>query len=471
MVERDLTEKVRDTIEKYRLLEKGDRVVIAVSGGPDSVCLLNILALLAEEYGLALLAAHLNHGLRGAESDRDEAFVRRLCSELGIPLESRLVRIANIRRKECLEEICREERYKYLAAVCRNNRFTRIALGHNLDDRVETILMNFLRGSGPEGLKGFMPMRDGIYIRPLFNTTRQEILDFLSSMKLPYVVDSSNESESYLRNRLRRRLIPELKRRYNPALPETVIRMSEIMRQEDEFIKKTAHEVLSGWDASQNGDEVIIPLSELLKCHEALRMRIIREILIRLSPSKKGVSYRHVASILDLVKGRKPAGRLDLPFRLEARRDYDRLIILRRSGPLGRKKRPESAGAASFRYPVEIPGSLRIAEAGMTIRFDFVDVMPASLNAGNTVYMDFEKMVFPLEVRNFRPGDRIQPFGMSGTKKVKDFFIDEKIPRARRRCMPLLVDRESVLWIVGRRLSEKIRVTNGTNEILRAEII
>jgi len=454
--------KVKRTIEKYAMLAAGDRVGVAVSGGADSVALLRVLANLAPEYALDLSVLHLNHGIRGEEADRDEDFVRKMAGTMGIPFEAERISIPELRRKRggSLEEICREERYAFFERTARRNRLDRIALGHTLSDQAETVLMRFLRGSGLEGLRGFLPVRDGIYIRPLMEVRRDEIISFLVDNDIPYVTDSSNRDEAYLRNRIRGTLIPELKAHYNLRLEETIGRTAEILRLEDDFIEESVSRIIAAWSIDRDAPR--LPLPKLKELHPALMWRLVKTLLEAHSPLKNGIGYLHVKAVVDLVESPAPNAQADLPFNMRAWREYDDLIIA---------VKVESTADREFSYEVRIPGSVDIAETGERIIFDLVGANEADPRSHNPVFMDREAIVFPLIVRNIRPGDRIQPLGMEGTRKVAAILMDEKVPMIRRRSVPLLVDRESVLWVPGLRMSDRVKIRDITEKVVKAEII
>jgi tRNA(Ile)-lysidine synthase len=459
--------RVQKTIEKYRLLEKGDRIIVAVSGGPDSVALLGILQKLSPVYDLTLKVAHLNHGLRGEESDREEAFVGNLSASLGLPFSSKKIEMIRIIKKEkmSLEDACRKERYGYLEALRRDEGCQKVALGQHRDDQAETVLIRFLRGSGLEGLRGMVPLRDGIFIRPLIERSRKEILAYLEQEGMRYMKDSSNDQETCLRNRIRRRLIPELLSQYNPRLAETIGRMAEIFREEDDYLRVEAGRILKQWGCAGTSGKISIPLGELQGRHPAMRRRIIKEILLTLSPSKNGIGYRHIDAVLNIAAGARPNARLDMPFQVRIRREYDRLYIEKEEN---REDRLEA-----YAYDVRLPGEVQIPEAGRRMVFVFVkmeDVSFPGRRGKQVAFMDADKIAFPLVVRNRRPGDRIEPLGMTGAKKVKDLLIESKIPPSQRNVLPMLTDRSSVLWIAGVRLSNRVKITEETKRVLKIEI-
>ncbi len=466
--------KVRKAIEKYSMLNPGDRVGVAVSGGADSVALLQELAMLAEDYDLTLFVLHLNHGIRGEESDRDEAFVIELAGSMGIPADSEKISIPELREKRTgsLEDICREERYAFFERMSQKHGLNKIALGHNLNDQAETVIMRFLRGSGLEGLKGFLPVRDGIYIRPLIDSTREEILSFLEERNIRFVTDSSNADDIHLRNRIRNILVPELKASYNVRLEENVSRTADILRLEDDFIRGSVQEVISDWKIER--DTVRIDIRKLQQLHPALRWRLIKTVLEDRSPAGNGIGYLHVKSVTDLIEGLSPSASVDLPFNLRAQREYDILIISQKKGRVSRIPKshsPNGGEKSDFSYTVEIPGSVSIVETGGKIVFEVIDAGEGDIHSDNAVFMDYNSISFPLVVRNLRAGDRIQPLGMKGTKKISELLIDEKIPKAGRKAIFLLVDRKSVLWVPDLRLSDRVRITNMTEKMVKAKII
>jgi tRNA(Ile)-lysidine synthase len=465
-----MLKKVRENITKHHMIQTGDRVIVAVSGGPDSVALLKALELLSPEYRMTLVAAHLNHGLRGEDASRDEEFVKQLCREMGIECECRTADIASLSRGSgrSLEDLSREVRYDFLADVAGNYRADKIALGHNLHDQVETVIMNFLRGSGPGGLRGILPVREFIYVRPLFNVRRDEIITFLEAHGMTFMSDSSNVETYYLRNRIRNELIPELTQHYNPNLEHTLFATSEIMRLENDYMTAVTDKILSGWAVGHAEGGIRIRISALRSHHEALRNRIIQSLLHRFTPPGKGVGFTHIKSVLHLTSGNDPNALLKLPYGIDVRREYDWLVMKKREF----HREAEPVVSSRLHYDVEVPGIVGMEELGRSMRFSLVDPpVDAKSVTKDTMYMDYEKVALPLKVRTVKPGDRIQPLGMEGSRKVKSYFIDLKIPRHLRTRIPLVLDSESVLWIAGVRMSERVKITDETRKILKIEFI
>ncbi len=468
--------QVRQTIESHSMLKRDDRLVVAVSGGPDSVALLHILARLRHEYRLHLTMAHLHHGLRTGEADRDEAFVRRLSAEMGIACVCRRADVRALQRKSgrSLEETGREERYRFFQEAAERCGAVKIAVGHHRDDQAETVLLHLLRGSGLGGLRGILPVRDGRIIRPLLDVGRKEILEFLRNEGIPYMTDSSNESIMFLRNRIRNELIPELTSRYNPRLIEALCRMADLFRREDDYLREVVRQTISGWTAGENIANVAIPVAEFIALHEAIQGRIVKCLLESAAPSQNGIGCRHVESVLMLARREDcRCLSLDLPFGIVVERERN-ILRIRKTGErrVGRK-RIEKKTPPGYEYKVEIPATVYLDEIGLAVRLEW-SAKPKQnemMRRPEIAFMDYDRMVLPLVLRNMRPGDRISPLGLGGTKKLKGYFIDRKIAATRRSEIPLLVDAESIVWIGGERISERVRVTEKTRRVLKAGIV
>lgn len=479
----ELHKKVKQTIDRCRMLDIGDGVVVAVSGGPDSVALLGVLTHFSAEYKLNLVVAHLNHGLRPGPADEEEVFVHRLSERLDLVCESSMIDIAALSRlrKKSVEETAREERYRFLESIRVRYNARKIALGHHAGDQTETVLMNLLRGSGPEGLKGMRPVREAVYIRPLLGITRAEIDEYLTRHDLPYLIDFSNADENCYRNRIRHRLIPELTAGYNPRLEENLCRTAEILRLEDDYLRQKVEDLAADRrmleiDAAQREIRIKIPL--FLGLHEALQSRLIKHLLLSHAQQKQGIGHAHIRDVKALVQRGHSGGSLHLPFGMEVRREYDVLVIGRRMRqPRGSKAAVQAHAEVSAGRPaagmiacdVRIPGQIRIEAQQMTLSLDFVNRSEVRFGDSRTIYLDYDCIVPPLVVRAPQPGDRIQPLGMAGTKKLKRHFIDGKIPVRLRAEVPLFVDDHSVIWIVGQMLSERVKLTDMTTKVLRIE--
>jgi tRNA(Ile)-lysidine synthase len=458
----DMIKKVNQTIEKYNLLENGERLVVALSGGPDSTALLIVLAAIAQELDLSLIIAHFNHGLRGEESGEDEKFSRDLSEKMGLTFVSGKMDQKKMNKGISPEDFYRRERYAFLNKVAKDNMAQKIALGHNLQDQAETVLLNILRGSGLEGLKGILPMRDGKFIRPLIEVSRQEIISLLNEVGIPYRQDSSNENKKYLRNQIRTELIPYLKEKFNPKIEENLAQMTEILRQEDEFIRQHVDEVLQSSFIQSQQDRILLKIAYINKLPSAIRWRLFKTLLESLNPAKNGFSLIHVKSLDNLAQKCESGKRVSLPLGIEARREYDDLIL---------ERKKVCSNQTKYEYTMNIPGSIYVKERKLTIRSELTTKENVDFSGKNKVYLDLDKIKKPLTIRDRRDGDWFQPLGMQGRQKMKTFFIDHKIPRCERDMKVLLVDQISVIWIENMHLSDRVKITAETKNVLKLEIM
>ncbi len=460
----------RAAVKKYHLLENGERVLVAVSGGADSLALLLALIYLADEYKLDLLAGHLDHGIRGRESREDTLHVQAFCDERGIRLERKSLEMHPLKKGDKFsEDLARKERYDFLRTVAHRAGATKIALGHNYHDQAETVLLNLIRGAGPAGMKGILPVRDGLYIRPLLEIKRSAITGFLNREGVQFRTDSSNDEEIYLRNRIRKGLLPVLKKHYNANIEDHLCHLAEINRLDDDCLKGQAESFMQA-HLINDGRRRKIDILSIKSQHEAVIRRVLLGIFREIFPPGKEVTFRHIEKA-SLFLGENKAGSF-LPLAKKAAIGIadGYLQILETSDP-----REFYQNEVKFQYEVEIPGSIFIRETGTTWRFDLLDKSKSCdhllTDERREVHLDYERISFPVQIRNRRAGDWIQPRGMAGRKKIKSLFIDEKIPRPQRNLTPLLVDTGSVLWVKGSRLSERVKVNTETKTILKIELV
>lgn len=460
--------KVRKTIEEYAMLQNNERVIVAVSGGCDSVALLRILYELSKELNLFLVVGHVNHGIR-EEAQDEEDFVRDLARSLKLPFEVErvdAVRIARERRLS-LEMAGRELRYRYLRALALRYGVRKIALGHQRDDHVETVLLNLTRGSGIDGLRGIQPVRDEI-IRPLIFCTREEIRRYLDAHGFPYMVDSSNRDKKFTRNRIRHELIPLMKRSLNPRIEEAIDRLSRIAASQEDFLRKCSQEALDRVRVEIEEPLVGVSTEGLAKLPTALQEGIIRLILERVSPEGTGIYWIHVSSVRKLALDERRDRVLNMPHGIKVEKCGERLLFIPPGGEAGKGECPP------YEYAVNLPGEIFISEAHVRMHLRVLrrKISPEELKKDRRIaYMDLDTIEPPLKIRNRRPGDVFHPLGMEGRKKLKDFFIDEKIDRLQRSYIPLLVDMRGIIWVGGLRIDHRVRVSESTQNVLQAEII
>jgi tRNA(Ile)-lysidine synthase len=457
-----MIEKVEETITKYKMLQQNENVVVAVSGGPDSTALLVSLSHIAPVLNLHLTVAHFNHGLRGKEADEDERSSRRLTKRLGLPFISRKMDENALQKGLSPEEFYRQERYRFFDAVAKSSHAHKIALGHNLQDQAETVLLHLLRGSGLEGLKGIMPLREGKYIRPLIEISRDEIIAFLEETGIAYRQDRSNESTLHLRNKIRLVLLPYLKKEFNPRIDETLAQTAEILREENIFMHECVKKALESTCVKKQKSKIILNIEYLSMLPKAIQRRLLKELLEDFSTQKNGITFLHINSIDELLQNRRSGRKICLPFGVEARREYENLVI---------EQTEECAKQEEYSYPVEIPGSIYLKERNLTVRLQKIKRGKIRFNEKNKDYFDLDKIQPPLVLRNRREGDWFRPLGMSGRQKVKSFFIDHKIPQQKRKEIMLLADQQSVIWIENMHLNDQVKITSETKNVLELEII
>jgi tRNA(Ile)-lysidine synthase len=454
----NLPARVSRTISELRLLSPGDTVILALSGGADSCALLDILAGLTK-LSPRLVVAHLNHQLRGAESDGDELFCRRLAERYGLPFRSRSLDVAAYARREGLnlEDAGRRARMEFLDEVATRFRATAIALAHHADDQAETVLMRLLRGSGMTGLRSMSFRGPGSRIRPLLNISRAEIEAYLKERGLEHREDASNRDTTFLRNRIRHELLPLLEQ-YNPAIRQRLIGTAAILADEDDLLEKMAAD-LAARTCRFAPYSVSCSLERLTGEPLPLRRRLLRRLLAHLAGSVEQVSRRHIQALEGLMDSPRPNAALDLPGRIRAVREYGTLRLC--SGvtqEMLEQETREIPGPGCYVFP---DGS-RLALIPTSAPPD-----PASLPP-TTALFDSGKAPFPWRLRPFKPGDRISPRGMTGSKKIKELFMERRIPRGQRGRIPLLFSGDTLLWVCGLRSSRLAEPGDGSREIIMA---
>lgn len=452
----------KKTIQKYVMLQPGERVVVGVSGGADSMALLHVLWELRRDFRLSLVVAHLDHGLR-PEGRAERSFVRKASVQLGIPFISRKVDVREKQKEQrlTLQEAAREVRYSFLQEAAKIHQATKIALGHTADDQAESIIMRLLRGSGTRGLGGIPPVRGEVFIRPLIESWREEVERFLQERKVAFLTDPSNRSLQFLRNRIRHELLPILQQ-YNPRLRHTLVQMAEIFRAEEDFWQNLLKEKFPSLVRSQKKGSITLDIPSLIAQSLPLRLRSLRYATEKILGHLRRVGLSHILAINNLLHSSEPNQSLQLPQGLCLTKAYQALTFA--------QSREE---ILPFEYSIAGPGCWEIPEIGRAMRFEILTSYPRVRPKSSSwvALLDFDKVAFPLTIRSFRPGDRLQPLGMEGEKKVKDLFIDYKIPATQRKKIPLLFKNDQLLWVAGVRLDHRVRLQPETQKVLRVELI
>ena len=456
-----LIEKMKGTVRRLELLQKGDRILVALSGGPDSVALIYSLAAIKPEFGLKLYAAHLNHRLRGKESDEDEKFAKHLASGLKVEFFSRRIDVKKEakKRKLSIEETARELRYGYLEKLANQIKADKIALGHQADDQAETFLMRLIRGAGGAGLSG-IPARRGRIIRPLIQIRRSEIEEFLKANRIPCRLDSSNYVPDYLRNKIRLSLLPGIKKELNPRIVETLNRTADIISLQQEYVERTAEQMLESSGRRGKG-KITVGLRAFADHDLCLQREMIRLCVKRLKGDLKQLGFELVDRALDLVHQAQSGRRVQLADKIWAEVSGGEFAVYRRE-----KRR--------YSYPLTLPGEAYLKEWGLKIKAEILKAKPPSdaliSQNQNVALLAWDKLKEPFCLRSRTRGDKFAPLGMKGTKTVADFLIDAKVPRYLRDEVAILTSKKEIVWVAGHRISEKYKVTGKTEKVLRVQV-
>ena len=447
-------------VRRQKLFNEGETVVVAVSGGADSVALLDILAHLADEQ-LHLVVAHLNHGLRGGASDEDERFVCRLAGGYRLPFAVQRVDVAALAlgSRLSLEDAGRRARYAFFDETAKAHDATSIALAHHLDDQAETVLIRLLRGAGGGGLSAMGSCSRGILKRPLLQVSRAEIEHYLQLRGVTHRDDATNADTAILRNSIRHELIPFL-RRYNPKVSQRLAATAEILACDEELLGQLTDAAYCRLTRLQPS-AIVFDIEALAREPRGLRLRLYRRALLQLRGDLKQIALVHLEAIERLVGSNRPNATLKFPGDCLVARSYGDLSFQRLEAP------PE----AGWQLAIEGEGCYALPAGGRML----VERVPrpSRLDPGSRLvaYLCPTRAPFPWVLRSYAPGDRFRPLGMSGEQKVKDLFINRKIPLKRRRSIPLLLSAGEILWVLGVRMADGARVTAPTGMVLRVEIL
>ena len=454
-----LIRDVKKTIMKYNMLRPGELIIVAVSGGPDSICLMDILACLSKKMDTTLVIAHYEHGLRPGEDTYETGMVREYARALNAPFETERASGLGL-VSSSLEERARELRYDFLERIRKKHNAHKIAMGHNLNDQAETVLMRLLRGSGMTGLSGIPPVRDNTVIRPLIETGREDIINYLKSANLKYATDSSNRDNRFLRNKIRMELLQEMLK-YQPELIRILGNLAHNLRDENSFFESLTEKWVDEKLEKDESGGSFLYIHSLKDLPDAFIRRIIRNIIRRHYRTLYAVRWDHVQDIIDLITNKKPNISINLPEGLVIRKEYNRLIFT-----------SATACTEFFSYAIGDRGEINIHEIGKTVMIEeFSNNGQAVVSDdANIALLDMDLLPYPLIIRGFQPGDRFIPLGMTGHKKVKNFFIDLKIPPAERKQIPILVKDDKIAWICGYRIDDRFKVTVWTKRILKVSL-
>jgi tRNA(Ile)-lysidine synthase len=472
-----LRKQVAGVIREYNLFSAKDRILIGVSGGPDSVALLSLIYNTSRTnppYS-EIFIAHLNHSIRGRESDEDEQFVNALAEKYEVSLiaEKRdIIEIAR-ERKISQEEAARDERYRFFESAAEKAGANVIAVGHNADDNAETVLHRIIRGTGITGVSGIRPKRKLtpistiILVRPLLFTWRKDITAYLEEENLSYRVDSTNIEKDKLRNRIRMELIPHLEENYNAKIKKSLAMLGETALQNSDYLEAKAkalfEDVLINREVSL--EAAVLDINKLIESPQILQQMIIKEAIVRLDIPLKKLSNKNYKDILNTLNSKKTSAINVVKEYLNVRREGNELH-------LSKNRYCAEETPVISETEIKVPGVTELVDMNCRVRTEIIEKKNDFLEEfkqNKTNYeeaVDFDKISMPLTVRTRKSGDRFQPFGSSGLKKIKDFFIDNKVPVMERDTVPIVTMNGEPIWIVGFRIDDRIRVSEETINLL-----
>jgi tRNA(Ile)-lysidine synthase len=456
-----IKDKFLETIKEYKLLKPNDSVLLAVSGGADSTALLHLFDFYRQKFGAGLHIAHLNHMIRKKDADLDAKYVQGLAKNLDVSITIETVDVQAFAKenKLGLEAAARQIRYDFFERVANKVGASKIAVGHTADDNVETFLMRLVRGAGLKGLCGIPPRR-GRIIRPLIKIWRREIEDYVGGLKLVPRRDYTNFETKYMRNRIRMKLISQLKL-YNLNIKEIILQTILLLTEDSEYLEAKAEEALVQTSISCKPEEIRLAITKLQKLENPIQGHLIRKAIEIIKGDTSDLTYTHIYNVLNKIDASE-RWELHLPGGIYVVGSQNELIICR--------EKPEVAPSRSYYYSLSVPGEVEIKELGKKMRAEFLENKIEEKDP-NVAFVDYAPLGKDLTVRNKRDGDRFQPLGMKGSKKLQDFFVDEKIPVELRDSIPIIESQGKIIWVGGMRIDERSKVTKDTKKVVKLELL
>ncbi len=458
---------VYNLIIEKNMIEKGDRVLVAVSGGADSVCLLSILCSLKDRLGICLSVAHLNHMIRGEEAKRDENFVKSLCEKYGINCFVKSVDVPRLAEEKgiSLEEAGRDARYSFFDELKKTEGITKIATAHNKNDRAESVLMRIIRGTGIDGLKGISYVREDGVIRPVLDLKRCEIEEYLKDINLEFCTDSTNGDNDYTRNRIRNGLIPYIEENFNPSVVDTLFRFSETLTEDAEFLDGYANRLYERINNPLPSHKpYALHIDSLKMVDDSIRARLVKIVAGKAAGKDLKLQYVHIQNVLELIN-KNTGAMVNLPDGIEVRCEYGWLIFE------NTKKETEITNIEEEDLFIRVNPleSYYIESLDAEISFKIVDPKIYKKNPRQQI-VDFDILEGKkLVLRTRRSGDKMVCFPDGKSKKLKNIFIDSKIPKASRDKIPVLCGNDEIVAVVGLRVSENYKIKNETRKALIIE--
>jgi tRNA(Ile)-lysidine synthase len=463
-----LKDKVLKYVEENFMIEKGDSILVALSGGPDSVCLLHILYSLSKKMNIFLYAAHVNHCLRGEEAIKDEKYAEELCKRLNIPFYCKRVDIKSISKERGVstELAGRDERYKFFDELKENLSINKIAIAHNANDQAETLIMRIIRGTGLEGLVGIKPIRDSVYIRPILCLTRKEIEQYCNEQNLNPRIDQTNYEEIYSRNKIRLKAIPFIQENFNKDIVSTLNRLAYMCNMDNEFIESKVDEKYQ--EFCKDEGQCFYICKEGFDEFEALVTRIIRRALMNFSGIQYNFEMKHVYDIISLQKGESGKS-INLPNGIKAINVYGNVKLEKVKEKIDFKAINQYIFNISEVDEKFVNKEIKLEQFGYYMNLEIIK-LEKKINFSNeqlVKYFDYDKIKEKIIIRSRADGDKIIPLGMRGRKKLKDIFINEKIPKDVRDRTPIVIFDDEIAWVVGVKVSDIFKVTKDTKNILK----
>lgn len=456
--------KVKSFIKENNLIKKNDNILVALSGGPDSICLLHVLHSLKEELSLTIGAAHINHMLRGVESTCDEDYVEKFCEKLSIPCYVARIDIDYIAKKSGIshEMAGRDERYKFFESISNKHGYNKVAIAHNANDQAETVIMRMMRGTGLEGLCGIRAKRGEKIIRPILSISREEIEEYCDEKKLEPRIDKTNLENIYSRNKVRLDILPYMKENFNSDIMQTLNRMASILQRDDEYINKQCNKYYE--EHCRMKSEGLFINKNIFKLDDAIITRVIKKSLIDYSGKYTNFEMKHIYDVIDLAN-RGTNKRINLPNDIIAENIYGDIYLKHKN------KKVENNEIENNEIVV-----LKKELNNNTFIFKNYIVNIEVINNKNNIefsnndlikYFDYDNIVEGIIIRTRKDGDKIRPLGMKGNKKLKDIFINNKVPKDDRDSVPITCFDNNIAWIVGHKVSEDYKITQKTNTIIK----
>ncbi len=459
---KNLDEKFAEFCVRHQLLKKNDYILVAVSGGVDSVVLLHLLVSAATDLQLKLDVVHVNHMIRGKEADRDQAFVEDLSEKYHLQCFSRKINVPKFVAQKGFsseEEGARILRFRFFDQVLAEADADSMALGHHADDQVETVLDHFLRGSGLRGLAGMAPKRDQ-FVRPLLFANRSEIETYATSNSLHYLIDSTNKLPVYKRNRIRFELIPYLKKEFNPGLEEVILRTAAIMREVEDYVTQNAVSAFETCLITQKKNKIILEIDAFLDYFIAIQKYIVYQVLEHFDIYRSHITSQMMDRILILTRQAKSGKRVNVTSEIQALVDHGQFVFHRKT-----VERVEILVQPGIDYPLGFEDNIFRADV-----MKISDFTGFEAENRNIEFVDADKLKGQWVIRNFKEGDRFKPLNFSGEKKISNFFTDEKIPLHLRSEIPLLTCDSGIVWIMGYQINDKFKITQKTKRVLKLQI-